>query len=565
MAKFKITPTTTVAELKEQFRNEVGCVLRVYQGRSEAPDVATLVSLGAKEGEVECRTSRTVGKFEEAFQNELNLKVKVYTKDNWVKVLDGITLAVAGQLPNGMTKAKMEEHLSYKRDEEETAEVVNEETTESVEVPEEYKGLPIVEIMTEEIDPYIQENDKFKEVPTFGIVFYGYSDEDKSAAVLVDYDHKHLCQQSLRLLLTTLAEYDETKVFETSLIRGYGKADDVEEIKGVIGMALNEYYAAGSKHLYEYDWESWFPEEAIFVVDDDVFVAYKDGGIELIDLTDSQIKRLKEYYSDNVSSSDSCTLENFGKVSDDILNSIDDYEFEEVGGVKEVEINGKWGFIDKCGNILIAPKFDEVVNCFVLNNTSQVEVNGKWGIIDEKGNIIIDPKFEQLGFQHREGLMRAKINGKWGYVDQNYNFIIEPKFDSADDFVFGIAKVCINGKYGYIDKTGNFAIEPKFEQFGYNFSDGVNKAQINGKWGIIDEKGNFVLEPKFDNIEGSLINGLIGVETNGKWGFVDESGNFVIVPKFDEVIVGFNKDGIARVELNGERFKIDKKGNRVKD
>lgn len=119
MAKFKITPTTTVAELKEQFRNEVGCVLRVYQGRSEAPDGATLESLGAKEGELECRTSRTVGKFEEAFQNELNLKVKVYTKDNWVKVLDGITLATAGQLPNGMTKAKMEEHLSYKRDEKE--------------------------------------------------------------------------------------------------------------------------------------------------------------------------------------------------------------------------------------------------------------------------------------------------------------------------------------------------------------------------------------------------------------------------------------------------------------
>lgn len=138
MAKFKITPTTTVAELKEQFRNEVGCVLRVYQGRSEAPDDATLVSLGAKEGELECRTSRTVGKFEEAFQDELNVKVKVYTKDNWVKVLDGITLAVAGQLPKGMTKAKMEEHLSYKRDEEETAEVVNEETSEEVDVNDGY-------------------------------------------------------------------------------------------------------------------------------------------------------------------------------------------------------------------------------------------------------------------------------------------------------------------------------------------------------------------------------------------------------------------------------------------
>ena len=75
MAKFKITPTTTVAELKEQFRNEVGCVLRVYQGRSEEPDGATLVSLGAKEGELECRTSRTVGKFEEVRRRVLYIQL----------------------------------------------------------------------------------------------------------------------------------------------------------------------------------------------------------------------------------------------------------------------------------------------------------------------------------------------------------------------------------------------------------------------------------------------------------------------------------------------------------
>lgn len=133
MAKFKITPTTTVAELKEQYRNEVGGVLRVYDGRSEAPDDATLVSLGAKEGELECRTSRTVGKFEEAFQSDLNLKVKVYTKDNWVKVLDGITLATAAELPNGMTKAKMEEYLSYLREEkEDTENVMREDVDETL-------------------------------------------------------------------------------------------------------------------------------------------------------------------------------------------------------------------------------------------------------------------------------------------------------------------------------------------------------------------------------------------------------------------------------------------------
>lgn len=38
MATFRVTSTTTVGELKEQFDNEVGGVLRIYNGRSEAPD-----------------------------------------------------------------------------------------------------------------------------------------------------------------------------------------------------------------------------------------------------------------------------------------------------------------------------------------------------------------------------------------------------------------------------------------------------------------------------------------------------------------------------------------------
>lgn len=201
MAKFKITPTTTVAELKEQFRNEVGCVLRVYQGRSEAPDGATLVSLGAKEGELECRTSRTVGKFEEAFQNDLNLKVKVYTKDNWVKVLDGITLAVAGQLPNGMTKAKMEEHLSYKRDENEDAEVINEETSEEIDVNDGYDASVALAEATS----------------SAAVVFHkfgdGYADD---AEVLEDFKNSAECffillEKDGQFRLFQERVYDETK------------------------------------------------------------------------------------------------------------------------------------------------------------------------------------------------------------------------------------------------------------------------------------------------------------------------------------------------------------------
>lgn len=129
MAKFKITKTTTVAKLKEWFRDEFGGTLRVYEGRSEATEDATLVSIGGKVGELECRASRTVGKFEEAFQTELGLKVKVYPKDNNVSVLDGITLSKVKDIPNMSTHAKMEQFLSYKREEESSSEDVTEEDT----------------------------------------------------------------------------------------------------------------------------------------------------------------------------------------------------------------------------------------------------------------------------------------------------------------------------------------------------------------------------------------------------------------------------------------------------
>lgn len=112
MAKFKITDATTVGALKKQFSNEIGGTLRVYDGRSEAKDEDKLLSIGAKEGEFECMFSRAVGSFEKAIDEAFNLKVKVYTNDNWVKVLDNITLETASKLPNGMTKAKMEEYAS---------------------------------------------------------------------------------------------------------------------------------------------------------------------------------------------------------------------------------------------------------------------------------------------------------------------------------------------------------------------------------------------------------------------------------------------------------------------
>lgn len=519
MAKFKITPTTTVAELKEQYRNEVGGVLRVYDGRSEAPEDATLVSLGANEGELECRTSRTVGKFEEAFQKDLNLKVKVYTKGNGGKVLDGITLATSAKLPYGMTKAKMEEYLSYKRDEKE------EESTESGEVPEEYKGLPIIEITTEEIDIDDCDTDDFPAYPTVGIVFHGYESNASQGCVLVCDTHEELCERANDFIENEISSDEDipVRVIESSKITGYGQADDLEEIPDVIGCALNEYYDGGNDHSFEYEWPEWFAKKAIFVVDDDVFIADKNGGIDFIKLTDAQLDKIKENYSDKEHSADSDTSDSIDRVSDAIVRSVDDEDF--VDGIAAVKINGKYGFIDRKGNIVIEPKFDWAGNFYDEPRMARVEINGKLGFINKNGEVVIEPKFDDA-YDFDDNIATVKINGKWGYINQSGNFVIEPKFDSANDFVNDIANVEINDKWGWIDKNGDFVIEPKFDTT-MNFVDDIAKVKINGKWGWIDKSGDFVIEPKYDY-----------------------AGNF------------WSSD-TAEVGLNGEEFKIDKQGNRV--
>lgn len=119
MADFKISGHMKVKTLKELFANEIGGTLRVYNGKKLADDDATLASIrsneGAKGGEFTCRTSRTVGKFEQEIWDVYGIRVQVATADNWILVLDGITLSKVKDIPNYATKESMEEFVSYKR------------------------------------------------------------------------------------------------------------------------------------------------------------------------------------------------------------------------------------------------------------------------------------------------------------------------------------------------------------------------------------------------------------------------------------------------------------------
>lgn len=396
MPKFKISAKTTVAKLKESFRKETGCTLHIYQGRSLAPDDATLVSLGAKKGELECRMSRTVGKFEKAFQNELNLKVKVRTKDDGVDVLDGITLAVAGQLPKMISINKMEEYLSYQRGKKDVDEPEEENDNES---DSNLEDIPIIRIKTKEIDIH-DRSTYYRDYITFGILFHGYESHGAQAAIIQCDDHEELCDEAENFI----AELDEDEdmpvsVLETSFIKAYNIDYDIEELSGIIGCCLNEFYDGGEKHPFLYKWNETISEVIIDIEGQDLFIARYDEEWDCVEIdfdVPFSYKAIKELYS-------------------------------KQDGNPIFESSPKIG-----------------------------EHNDRSYIYDNYENVLTECelRFDNNG-EFRGGLAPVAIDDKWGYIDMTGKMVIEPKFDTAEEFHYGTALVELNGKVLRIDKQGN--------------------------------------------------------------------------------------------------------------
>ena len=68
-----------------------------------------------------------------------------------------------------------------------------------------------------------------------------------------------------------------------------------------------------------------------------------------------------------------------------------------------------------------------------------VRVNGKEGYIDATGRIVIKPQFQSVEY-FSEGLAHVCIGNKSGFIDKTGRFVINPQFDNARGFSEGLAQ-----------------------------------------------------------------------------------------------------------------------------
>ena len=224
------------------------------------------------------------------------------------------------------------------------------------------------------------------------------------------------------------------------------------------------------------------------------------------------------------------------------------YSFEE--GLAAVKIGDgpaeKWGFIDKQGIFVIGPKFYNAHG--FREGLAAVHISSdKIGFIDKHGNFVINPVFDYTHTRFFEGLVGFQTGApgerKWGFIDRQGKIVIKAQFDSAMPFRDGLAPVRIgspnDGKWGFSDQLGNIVIRAQYDAVSF-FIDGLASVRIgtgnSQKEGVIDKKNNFVVQPAF-SVVNPFYDGLAfvraGDDETGKWGVIDKAGRLLVIPQFD--------------------------------
>ncbi|MCB0514408.1 MAG: WG repeat-containing protein, partial [Bacteroidetes bacterium] len=234
--------------------------------------------------------------------------------------------------------------------------------------------------------------------------------------------------------------------------------------------------------------------------------------------------------------------------------------------LKSFEENGKYGFKNESGNVIIKPIYDNVYEFF--NGLAVVYKKGKAGfgkvgIIDKTGKERYMTKEPCYLYKYNANIVIVKYdNGKYNVLSMVDAGKVLGEYDNINIFYhygelfdIGLAVVKFdNDKKGIMDTNGKIILECD----NVNHYDGVVLIpKLNGKYALIHKEVKQVT-PWYDEVR-SNENGTFNVKRDGKWGFVTDKGIEIVPPVKDEQ-VDFSNGFV----LVGYSY-IDKTGNVVLD
>ena len=279
--------------------------------------------------------------------------------------------------------------------------------------------------------------------------------------------------------------------------------------------------------------------------------------------------------------------------------SAQDNDIQEEEVLVKVEKDGKYGFVDKSGKVVI-PFIYDWANDFkdglamVVKDGKDADSNNEYGFVDKSGKVVIPLIYDGAG-NFKDGLAKVSKSGKYGFIDKSGKAVIPLIYDDVLDyddvvdeihekddndrayFEEGLLKVRKDDKCGLIDRSGKVVIPIIYDDI-YNsakrfyFNDGLAKVSKDGKCGLIDKSGNLVVPCIYAGIK-DFMDGLAIVWVSKddsklrlyiqKYGLIDKSGKVVVPLIYDDMFIKDIERGLLNVRKDGKSYVIDKSGKVV--
>ena len=232
------------------------------------------------------------------------------------------------------------------------------------------------------------------------------------------------------------------------------------------------------------------------------------------------------------------------------------------------EENGKYGFKDQGGTVIVPPVYD-IVSGFT-EGLAAVKKDKKWGYVDLTG-MEITPFVYNNAYHFSEGLARVKKGSRYGFIDRTGKLVIKAIYSAATDFQNGIAFVMKNEteftSFGGISSFMGPSIHFQLGGITRNSSDPgwlISDVITYKVQGLIDKTGKMIIPFKYRSIE-KLTDNLFKVQHPGysRFGIYDiVKGKLIIPVRFGSIIL--LEDGTFEARTGTKLTYFSQNGNKIK-
>ncbi|MEO7989612.1 MAG: WG repeat-containing protein [Chryseolinea sp.] len=170
--------------------------------------------------------------------------------------------------------------------------------------------------------------------------------------------------------------------------------------------------------------------------------------------------------------------------------------FPETEGLRGIQKNGQYGFVDSRGRLRIANRYDGIKP--FQQNLAAIKILGKWGFINHEDKIAIQPTYEEVS-SFENGFAMVKQKGMYGLIDLNGKQILPTRYSHLKLLRDAYVLIEQQNLIGLADIQGKVWINPKYHHLDYA-SDGYVIIERDGKYGVITLQGISTIPLVYDGI-----------------------------------------------------------------